>query len=86
MKLTSMGPDRTPVFRADHPFVFMIRDNSSGSILFLGRVMNPQPRSSQRNVTTYTSYKPDHKSAASGERRFSGKLSCSPQKSLALRK
>jgi len=44
MKLTSMGPDRTPVFRADHPFVFMIRDNSSGSILFLGRVMDPQPK------------------------------------------
>jgi len=41
MKLTSMRPDSTPVFRADHPFVFMIRDNKSGSILFLGRVMNP---------------------------------------------
>jgi len=42
MKLTSMGPDRTPVFRADHPFIFMIRDNASGSILFLGRVISPQ--------------------------------------------
>ncbi len=44
MKLTSMGPDRTPVFRADHPFIFMIRDNSSGSVLFLGRVMNPKSK------------------------------------------
>jgi len=44
MRLTSMGPDRTPVFRADHPFIFMIRDNTSGSILFFGRVMSPQTK------------------------------------------
>ncbi len=30
-----------PVFRADHPFVFLIRDRSSGAVLFVGRVLDP---------------------------------------------
>jgi serine protease inhibitor len=29
------------VFRANHPFIFMIKDNHSESVLFMGRVMNP---------------------------------------------
>ena len=29
------------VFKADHPFVFLIQDKHTGSILFLGRVMDP---------------------------------------------
>jgi serpin B len=41
MRLTSVGPP-IPVFRADHPFLFLIRDNLTGSILFIGRVANPR--------------------------------------------
>jgi serpin B len=31
----------TPTFRADRPFIFAIRDVKTGTILFLGRMMNP---------------------------------------------
>jgi serpin B len=30
-----------PEFRADHPFIILIRDEDTGTILFLGRVINP---------------------------------------------
>jgi serpin B len=36
------GIEEPAVFRADHPFVFLIRDNRTGSVLFLGRLVNPQ--------------------------------------------
>jgi len=34
-------PPPPPVFRADRPFIFLIRDRQTDSILFLGRLVNP---------------------------------------------
>ncbi len=31
-----------PVFRANHPFMFIIEDKNTGEILFMGRVTNPE--------------------------------------------
>ena len=41
---TSVAPIVEPpkVFRADHPFLFFIRHNPTGSVLFMGRVDNPK--------------------------------------------
>jgi len=42
MRATAMRmPEEAVVFRADHPFIFLIRDTRTGVVLFIGRLMNP---------------------------------------------
>ncbi len=42
VRTLSLGGPEPVVFRADHPFFFVIRDNHTGSLLFAGRVVDPQ--------------------------------------------
>lgn len=43
MSLRAMPQPPVP-FKADHPFIFMIRERESGAILFLGQVLDPLGR------------------------------------------
>lgn len=37
-------PGEPFVFRADHPFLFLLRDSATGAVLFIGRVTDPRRR------------------------------------------
>ena len=38
---SAMVREQPVVFRADHPFLFFIRDNATGLVVFMGRVADP---------------------------------------------
>jgi serpin B len=39
--VTSVGPVITPTMLINHPFIFAIRDHQSGTMLFIGKIVNP---------------------------------------------
>jgi serpin B len=44
MQRVSIDPDEPVAFDVDQPFLFLIRHEPSGLVLFAGRIVNPLPR------------------------------------------
>lgn len=43
MEVTSLGPDPLPYFfNANHPFIYIIREISTNTVIFMGKVTNPE--------------------------------------------
>ena len=40
-EIRAEDPKKPKIFKADHPFIFLIQDKKTGNILFLGRVSDP---------------------------------------------
>jgi serpin B len=38
---TAVGPGSSKIFKADHPFIFIIQEKETGNILFIGKVVDP---------------------------------------------
>lgn len=41
MTKSAFIPTKIPVFRADHPFIFVIKDNKTNAVLLMGKVVKP---------------------------------------------